>query len=78
MSDLQSLHHKYRWEMRPIMEMLKHKQSELKTADWIRLVRQTEQKVIESPDQYLTRLPQKEILDSLVHSLFNEFIEETS
>ena len=58
--------------------MLKHRKAELTDVDWINLVRQTEEHIIKSPDQYLSEVSQKEILSSLIHHLFNEFLEEST
>lgn len=78
MSDLASLNQKCRREIRPLLEMLKHRKAELTDVDWINLVRQTEEHIIKSPDQYLSEVSQKEILSSLIHNLFNEFLTEST
>jgi hypothetical protein len=77
MSELEDLNQKYRRQIRPIMEMLKHKQIELNRADWENLVRKTEQNIVNAPDQYLSDLPKKGILDLIIHRLFNEFLNES-
>ena len=60
------------------MEMLKHRKIELGDTKWRELVSQTEQSIINSPDQYLSDLPQKSVLDSLIHRLFAEFLQESA
>ena len=77
MNDLEHLYQQYRRQIRPYMEMLKHRQPELDDADWKELVSQTKQSIINSPDQYLANLPKKDVLDLLIERLFKEFLNET-
>jgi hypothetical protein len=78
MYDIEDLYQQYRREIRPFMEMLKHRKIELGDTKWRELVSQTEQSIINSPDQYLSDLPQKSVLDSLIHRLFAEFLQESA
>jgi hypothetical protein len=77
MNDMEQLYQQYRRQIRPYMEMLKHRHLELSDPDWRNLVTQTKQNIINSPDQYLSNLPKKDVLDSLIDRLFKEFLEET-
>jgi len=76
MSGPESLSQKHRNQIRPIFEMLKHKKSELSLKDWERLVRTTEQSIMNSPDQYLSDFPNGRNSDSVIHHLFEEFLNE--
>lgn len=77
MNDIEQLYQQYRREIRPYLEMLKHRQFELSDADWRDLVNRTKQNVTNSPDQYLSNLPKKDVLESLIERLFREFLDET-
>ncbi len=75
-SGSESLSQKQRNQLRPIFEMLKHKKSELNSKDWEHLVRTTEQSIMNSPDQYLSDLPNDRSSDTVIHHLFDEFLNE--
>lgn len=76
MVNLQHLHHSHRSQLRPFLEMLKYKNHELTREKWMSLVKTTEEHIINAPDQYLTDVPQREILESSIHYLFSEFLRE--
>ena len=76
-SDLEGINQQYRRQIRPLFEMLKHKQAELTDTDWKNRVRKTEHDVMNSPDQYLSDLPKKDVLDLIIHNLFDEFLKES-
>ncbi len=57
--------------------MLKHKRFQLSQVDWEDLVRRTEESIMKSPEQYFLEPPKKVILDLMIHSLFNEFLNES-
>lgn len=78
MEDLEDLNQKYRRQIKPVLEMLKHKKIELGNNEWKNFVGRTEQSIKDSPDQYLSELPKKEILDLIIHRLFNEFLNESA
>lgn len=44
--------------------------------DWENFVSRTEQSIINSPNQFLSDPPKKNILDSEVHAMFEEFLKE--
>lgn len=76
MSGSETLSQKHRNQIRPIFEMLKHKKSELNLKDWEHLVRTTKQSIMNSPHQYLSDFPNEPISGSVIHHLFEEFINE--
>jgi hypothetical protein len=76
MLDAKDIHAKYRSQLRPYLEMLKHKKHELNDEQWMRFVRKTKRHVINVPDQYLTDPPKGEILELLINNLFTEFLHE--
>lgn len=76
MNGSESLSQKHRNQIRPIFEMLKYKKSELTLKDWEHLVRTTEQSVMNSPHQYLSDFPEGCASDSVIHHLFEEFLNE--
>jgi len=76
MSGSESLSQKHRNQIRPIFEMLKHRKSELSLKDWQHLVRTTEQSIRNSPDQYLSDFPNDRSSDTVIHHLFEEFLNE--
>ena len=76
MSGQEILSQKHRNQIRPIFEMLKHKKLELNIQDWENLVRNTEQSIVNSPDQYLSDFPNGRISNSAIHRLFDEFLNE--
>jgi hypothetical protein len=74
----ESLNQKHRNQIRPIFEMLKHKKLELNNSkDWEKLVRSTEQSILNSPDQYLSDLPNEITSEHTIHRLFDEFLDES-
>ena len=75
-SGSESLSQKHRNQIRPIFEMLKHKKSELNLKDWERLVKTTEKSIMNSPYQYLSDFPNGHISPSVIHLLFEEFLNE--
>ena len=77
MDDIEHMYQQYRRQLRPYLEMLLHKRVELSDAEWKNLVTQTELNITNSPDQYLTDIPKKEISDSLIHRLLIEFRHES-
>jgi hypothetical protein len=72
----EGLSQKHRNQIRPIFEMLKHKKLELTLNDWEHLVRTTEKSIMNSPDQYLSDIPNGRISDLIIHQLFKEFLDE--
>jgi len=76
MNGSESLSQKHRNQIRPIFEMLKYKKSELTLKDWEHLVRTTEQSITNSPHQYLSDVPEGRVSDSVIHHLFEEFLNE--
>jgi hypothetical protein len=72
----ESLSQKHRNQIRPIFEMLKHKKSELNPKDWVYLVKTTEQSIMNSPDQYLSDVPNGRISDLVIQHLFEQFLNE--
>ena len=66
----------YRRQLRPLLQMLLHKRGEVSEVDWIQAVKQTEQRILETPGEYLTDLPEAPVLELIVHGLFAEFLEE--
>jgi hypothetical protein len=77
MDDIEHIFQQYRRQLKPYLEMLMHKRVELSEAEWKNHVTQTEINITNSPDQYLTDIPKKEISDSLIHRLFIEFRHES-
>lgn len=77
MDDVEHKYQQYRRQLRPYFEVLRHKRVELGEAEWKNLVTQTTISITNSPDQYLSDIPKKEISDSLVHRLFVEFRHES-
>ena len=77
MNASQAVNQKLRNQIRPIMEMLKHKKPELKEIAWISLVRKTEQSIIKSPSEYTIGISHKEILNEIVHKMFDQFLDES-
>lgn len=77
MDDLADLNQKYRRELKPVLEMLKHKKTEMSVEDWMTFVRMTEQRIIAVPDQYLTDFRHKNILETIINSVFIEFLNES-
>lgn len=75
-SGSESLSQKHRNQIRPIFEMLKHKKSELSFKDWEHLVRTTKKSILNSPYEYLSDFPNGHISDSVIHHLFEEFLNE--
>ena len=78
MNGSESLSQKHRNQIRPIFEMLKHKKSELNPKEWGHLVKTTEQSIMNSPHQYLSDFPDGQVSDSVIHHLFEEFLNELS
>lgn len=78
MHDARSLYRQCRQEMRPVMEMLKHKQVQLGNLAWEEVVLKTKKKVLKSPGQYFSILPEKHVLTVMIDKLFEEFMEEVS
>lgn len=78
MHDARSLYRQCRQEIRPVMEMLKHKQTQLGNLAWEEVVLKTRNKVLKSPSQYFSDLPEKQVLTTMVDSLFEEFKREVS
>lgn len=60
------------------MEMLKHKQTQLGNLAWEEVVMKTRKKVLKSPSQYFSDLPEKPVLTTMVDRMFEEFMEEVS
>ena len=75
MDSLSQLSLNYRNQLRPLLEMLKYKKTELKGDDWMILVRKSEQNIIQSPDQYLSQY-EKRGLNKAIHHIFEEFLAE--
>jgi len=78
MHDARSLYRQCRQEIRPVMEMLKYKQTQLGNLAWEEVVMKTRRKVLKSPSQYFSDLPEKPVLTTMVDKLFEEFMEEVS
>ena len=68
---------KLRNQIRPILEMLKSKRSELNDNAWTKQVKETEQNIINSPGEYLSEQLQKEILTSAIQQVFKQFVDES-
>jgi len=78
MHDAKSLYRQCRQEIRPVMEMLKYKQTQLGNLAWEEVVLKTRKKVLKSPKQYFSDLPEKEVLTTMIDKLFEEFKKEVS
>lgn len=76
MHDARSLYRQCRQEIRPVMEMLKHKQTQLGNLAWEEVVLKTRRRVLKSPNQYFSDLPEKHALTVMVDKLFDEFLHE--
>lgn len=77
MENLEDINQKYRRQIRPVLEMLKHRKIELGIEEWKDLVKRTERSIKDSPDQYLSDLPKKDVLDLILRYLFDEFLKES-
>jgi hypothetical protein len=66
----------YRNQLRPFLEMLKQKKTYLKKVEWLALVQKTEKNISNTPDQYLTGLERKDIIERAIHHVFDEFLTE--
>lgn len=77
MQEFDNSNQKLRNQIRPIFEMLKHKRYELGNVDWEKFVKSTEQSIVNSPNQYLSDFPKEGISDLVIHSLFDEFLNES-
>ncbi len=78
MHDARSLYRQCRQEIRPVMEMLKYKQTQLGNLAWEEVVLKTRKKVLRSPKQYFSDLPEKQVLTTMIDKLFEEFRKEVS
>jgi hypothetical protein len=78
MHDARSLYRQCRQEIRPVMEMLKYKQTQLGNLAWEEVVLKTRKKVLRSPKQYFSDLPEKQVLTTMIDKLFEEFKKEVS
>ena len=78
MHDAKSLYRQCRQEIRPVMEMLKHKQTQLGNLAWEEVVLKTRKKVLKSPKQYFSDLPERQVLTTMIDQLFEEFKKEVS
>lgn len=78
MHDAKSLYRQCRQEIRPVMEMLKYKQTQLGNLAWEEVVLKTRKKVLKSPKQYFSDLPEKQVLTTMIDKLFEEFKKEVS
>jgi|JI8StandDraft_1071087.scaffolds.fasta_scaffold526202_2 hypothetical protein len=78
MHDARSLYRQCRQEIRPVMEMLKHKQTQLGNLAWEEVVLKTRKKVLKSPKQYFSDLPERQVLTTMIDQLFEEFKKEVS
>jgi hypothetical protein len=59
----------------PFLELLENQKQDTTQTQWLRAVRTLMARIIESPDQYLTKdLPPKEVTTAIVRSIFHEFI----
>ena len=76
MVEFENLTVKYRNQIRPILEMLKSKKTQLSSMEWENLVERTAKSIMNSPDQYLSELPPKEEIDQIIFELFEEFLRE--
>ncbi len=77
MDSLSQLCHDYRNQLRPLLEMLKYKKTELKSEDWMILVRKSEQNIINAPEQYLTEFEKRGNVTRLaIQHVFREFLQE--
>jgi len=78
MHDAKSLYRQCRQEIRPVMEMLKYKQTQLGNLAWEEVVLKTRKKVLKSPKQYFSDLPERQVLTTMIDKLFEEFKKEVS
>ena len=78
MQDTRSLYRQCRQEIRPVMEMLKHKQTQLGNLAWEEVVLNTRKKILKSSKQYFSDLPEKQVLATMIYKLFEEFKREVS
>jgi len=60
------------------MEMLKHKHNQLGNLAWEEVVSRTRNKVLKSPQQYFSYLPERRVLNTMVDKLFEQFRKEVS
>lgn len=66
---------KFNTALEPIKVMLVNKKRTLTLATWMLFVNKTKESVLERPVEYLgANLPEKEITDSIVDSLFSDFL----
>ena len=66
---------KFNTALEPIKVMLVNKKRTLTLATWMAYVHKTKASVIESPIEYLgDNLPNKEVTDQIVDSLFSDFL----
>jgi hypothetical protein len=66
---------KHRNQIKPIFEMLAHRKSKMNKEEWDDFVKRTEQSIVNSSDQYLSDLPNKDKV-IVIHHLFDDFFKE--
>ena len=62
-----------RSQLRPVLEMLKHKKILLNQPDWILLVEKTRQSILKSPEQYLFEYKKNNSTNETIQCVFEEF-----
>ncbi|HMV08099.1 MAG TPA: hypothetical protein PK325_01280 [Cyclobacteriaceae bacterium] len=60
------------------MEMLKYKHTQLGNLAWKEVGLKTRKKVLKSPNQYFSDLPEKQVLATMIYRMFEEFKKEVS
>ncbi len=66
---------KFNTALEPIKVMLVNKKRTLTLATWMAFVNKTKTSVLESPTEYLgENLPEKELTNQIVDSLFSDFL----
>jgi hypothetical protein len=62
-----------RYQIRPVLEMLKSKKTQMRGNEWTDFVRRMEQSIVNSPDQYLSDSSKEDKIE-IIHYLFDEFL----
>jgi putative flavoprotein involved in K+ transport len=78
MEHQEDLNQKYRRELKPVLDLLKHKKKKMNFTEWENLVHKTAAGVIDAPEQYLSDFPKKETVSPIVNMMFNELIHSSN
>ncbi len=64
-------------ELKHVKQILAHQRHHLEIKDWLQLVYETKQSIIESPEDFLCmELPPKAILFSSIEKVFEGFLQD--